>query len=93
LHPNFGYVDRICKAQQHVLPETVNRTVEDAMQVVKQLGLRYLWVDAYCINQANSLDKEHRIRHMDIIYEGAYLTIIALSGSSSEVGLLGISCH
>jgi hypothetical protein len=76
---------------QRFLPETISRTVEDAIEVVKRFGLRYLWVDTYCINQASSPEKEHQIRNMDIIYEEAYLTIVALSGSSSETGLPGIS--
>jgi hypothetical protein len=71
--------------------ESYPRTVEDAIQVVKAIGIRFLWVDAYCINQYDLEDKQNQIRHMDLIYENAYLTIVALTGSSAEAGLPGVS--
>jgi hypothetical protein len=61
------------------------------MEVVKKLSLKYLWVDVYCIDQSNVVENVLQIRHMDVIYEEAYLTILALSGTSSEAGLPGIS--
>jgi hypothetical protein len=65
-------------------------TVRDAIQVVRNLGMRYLWVDRYCINQ-HTPEKEHMIRNMDEIYENADATIIALYGDNDEAGLPGVS--
>lgn len=37
-----------------------------------KLGMRYLWVDKYCINQANNVGKMEHIRNMDKIYRNAW---------------------
>ncbi|KAK4168078.1 heterokaryon incompatibility protein-domain-containing protein, partial [Cladorrhinum sp. PSN259] len=52
-------------------------TVEDAMLVVLKLGLQYLWVDRYCIDQSDSDSKHYMISQMDRIYMSAKLAIIA----------------
>lgn len=66
------------------------RTVKDAMTVVVKLGCQYLWVDAYCIDQAHGALKADQISKMDKIYRGAELTIVAL-GPDQNAGLYGIS--
>ena len=73
------------------LPKNAPRTVEDAITAVKQLGLRFLWTDLYCINQANTAERERQIQNMGQIYEGALLTICAISSPSSTAGIDGIS--
>jgi hypothetical protein len=73
------------------LPNPVPRTIEDAMVVVQKLNQRYLWVDAYCISQFDHAQRAYFISKMDQIYEGAVLTIIAMSGRDSEAGLAGVS--
>jgi hypothetical protein len=64
--------------------------IEDAIMVATRLGVHYLWVDRYCINQ-NSEEKNHQIRNMDLIYRGAKLTIIAAAGEDPSFGLPGVS--
>lgn len=66
------------------------QTVKDAMNVVVELGYRYLWVDAYCISQAHGAHKADQISKMDKIYRGSELTIVAL-GPDQHAGLHGIS--
>jgi hypothetical protein len=78
-------------ASHERLPDMVPRAIEDAMHVVRELNHKYLWVDAYCISQYDASQRAYFIRHMDQIYEGAYLTIVALSGDDSDVGLAGVS--
>ncbi|KAF2115799.1 heterokaryon incompatibility protein-domain-containing protein [Lophiotrema nucula] len=65
-------------------------TILDAEVVTKKLGYRYLWVDRYCIDQADMQDKQVQIRQMGAIYSAAQLTIIASAGDSPEYGLPGI---
>lgn len=67
------------------------QTVEDAMNVVRVLGKRFLWVDRYCIDDSDSWTKNYMISNMDQIYETASLTIIAASGSDGEHGLPNVS--
>jgi hypothetical protein len=73
------------------LPSVVPRVVEDAMAVAIALGIPYLWVDRYCIDQSNSEEKEKLINSMDVIYGQAQITVIASVGSGPDYGLSGIS--
>ena len=54
-----------------VLPSKLPRTIEDAIKTTKIIGLRYLWVDRYCIEQYHSADKQHQINQMSNIYNRA----------------------
>ncbi|KAF1812148.1 HET-domain-containing protein [Eremomyces bilateralis CBS 781.70] len=49
----------------------VPKVIEDAMTVASSLGISFLWVDKYCIDQANEKERCHMIQNMDWIYEGA----------------------
>ena len=61
------------------------------MVVANEIGIPYLWVDKYCIDQSNANEKHSLIRQMDKIYRGAELTIIATAGQDAELGLPGVS--
>jgi Heterokaryon incompatibility protein (HET) len=67
------------------------KAVLDAIEVVFILGLRYLWVDRYCIDQFDAIEKHHQIAHMDLIYSRAVLTIVAAAGADPDYGLPGIN--
>jgi len=58
--------------------------------VASTLGVPYLWIDRYCIDQDNSEEKHDIIRRMNEIYSGAYLTIIAAAGAGPNHGLPGV---
>ena len=66
-------------------------TYKDAMQVVRNTGLRYLWVDRYCISQNDPAQKKQTILNMNHIYAGAEFTIVALFGADPQPGLPGVS--
>ncbi|KAI0438496.1 heterokaryon incompatibility protein-domain-containing protein [Xylaria telfairii] len=76
---------------------TLPRTIEDAITVTKNLGRRYLWVDAICIDQRPMLTpeetraKQQQLSIMHLIYQSAAVTIVALSGDNSNRGLAGVS--
>lgn len=63
-------------------------TIQDAVIVTRQIGLKYLWVDALCIIQDSVEDKDAEIRRMAQIYMDSFLTICAASASSSDDGFL-----
>ncbi len=71
------------------VPNPAPATIEDSMAVVLGLGMRYLWVDRYCI--PNTPSKHTSIQNMGLVYEGAVATIVAVSGNHSDSGLSGIS--
>lgn len=73
-----------------VLPEEKLNTIEDAITVTKMLGVQYLWIDRYCIDQRDLKEKHSQLRQMDKIYLGAYVTIVAVAGSDPTYGLPGV---
>lgn len=76
---------------------TLPQTIEDAITVTKEMGYCYLWVDALCIDQTQNAnpqqraEKEQQLCMMDMIYSSATLTLIAMAGADSNVGLLGVA--
>ncbi|KAH7048472.1 heterokaryon incompatibility, partial [Macrophomina phaseolina] len=61
-----------------------------AMQLVRDIGLRFLWIDALCIIQDDEDEKKRLIHGMDRVYEGATLTVFAAAGLDAAEGLPGI---
>ncbi|UKZ80354.1 hypothetical protein TrVFT333_008112 [Trichoderma virens FT-333] len=70
----------------HMIP----LTVKDAIDLVRRLGARYLWVDALCLVQNDAADLSRGVQVMDAIYERSWLTIVAASGHDANAGLPGI---
>ncbi|CAG8976569.1 hypothetical protein HYALB_00010211 [Hymenoscyphus albidus] len=73
------------------LPTALPASIKDSIAATLSLGLKYLWVDAYCIVQNNEDDFKYQIRQMDLIYQLATITIIAATGTNSDSGLSGAS--
>lgn len=73
---------------RHIPGLYLPRTVHDAIKVTRELGLRYLWVDALCIIQDSSEDKSKEISHMNVIYKNSHLTISAASAKKCSEGFL-----
>lgn len=72
------------------LPPTLSPALEDAIKVTRRLGLQYLWIDQYCIDQNDAASKHHQISEMDSIYARADITIIAAAGRDQHYGLPGV---
>jgi hypothetical protein len=68
----------------------IPKTIEDAISLTKQLGFRYLWVDALCIIQDDENVKLNFLPKMGQIYTGAFITIIAAGGDSCHTDLPGL---
>ncbi|KAI8930883.1 hypothetical protein NX059_011900 [Plenodomus lindquistii] len=66
------------------------KVIHDAAFVTRSVGVQYLWVDRYCINQNDPAAKHDAIANMGAIYQGACLTIIAASGDGPHEGLPGV---
>ena len=66
------------------------RTIIDAMEVVKSLGERYLWIDSLCILQEDSQESREQMATMDMVYGSALLTIVAAGGDSARAGISGV---
>ncbi|KAL9624258.1 MAG: hypothetical protein Q9160_001505 [Pyrenula sp. 1 TL-2023] len=63
------------------------RTVRDAIQVTRRLGLRFLWVDSLCIVQDDKIDWAKEAASMSDIYANSTLTIAAVGASDNGKGL------
>lgn len=63
------------------------KTIQDALQITRAIGEKYLWVDALCIIQDDMLDVQRTVYKMDEIYKAASLTIIM--GDREGVALEG----
>lgn len=66
----------------------LSETVQDAAKVTRDVGLKYLWVDALCIIQDDDADKQEEISKMHLVYRGAFFTVAASSAASSQDGFL-----
>ncbi|KAF8246851.1 hypothetical protein K440DRAFT_503036, partial [Wilcoxina mikolae CBS 423.85] len=52
------------------------KTIQDAMEVTREMGFRYLWVDALCIVQDDPVEVKTQILQMNKVYGQAAFTII-----------------
>ncbi|KAM5352779.1 hypothetical protein ACJ41O_005501 [Fusarium nematophilum] len=66
------------------------RTITDAIDLVRSLGERYLWVDTLCLIQDHSRDLKVGIEIMNSVYQGSYFTIVAGSGTDAQAGIPGV---
>ncbi len=65
---------------------TLPKTFEDAIDITRHLGLRYIWIDSLCIIQDDERDWEKEASLMDIVYANAYCTIAATASSDGNGG-------
>lgn len=63
------------------------KTFQDTISVVRQLGIRYLWIDSICIIQDSREDWDAESAKMSSIYQDAYLHISAAHTPSPCDGL------
>lgn len=68
-------------------------TVRDAIDVVKRLGLRYLWCDRLCIVQEPGEDRDHNLAWMGQVYSEALLTIVAADSKNAAAGIQGVNTN
>lgn len=64
-------------AGSHSLPPNAPAIIEDAMEICRKVGTGYLWVDLYCVQQNDKVQKEQDIKDMGLIYQNALVTLVA----------------
>ena len=70
----------------------IPKTIRDAIEVVRKVGQKYLWVDSLCIIQEeNHPDNEANISRMGRIYGEALFTVVAADSLHADSGLKGVS--
>ncbi|KAF2181482.1 HET-domain-containing protein [Zopfia rhizophila CBS 207.26] len=68
----------------HNLP----KTFQDAVTVSRKLGVRFLWIDSFCIIQDDKEDWQRESKCMGKVFASAYCTITATSAKNSTEGFL-----
>ncbi|KAI0000236.1 HET-domain-containing protein [Xylariaceae sp. FL0662B] len=64
------------------------KTFRDAVEVTRDLGVQYLWIDSLCIIQEDKDDWEAEVGKMESVFSMAYCTIAASSAASHLEGLM-----
>ncbi|OCK72847.1 HET-domain-containing protein [Lepidopterella palustris CBS 459.81] len=72
----------------NIAMEALPCSIQDAVFVCRQLSLRYLWVDALCIVQDDSIDLKKSLDTMCDIYSRAEITIMAARARAADQGFL-----
>ncbi|PMD24441.1 heterokaryon incompatibility [Hyaloscypha hepaticicola] len=67
---------------------TLPQTIQDAITITRELGCRYIWIDALCIVQDDSVDWAREATTMSQVYENCILTISATKFETSISGFL-----
>ncbi|RAQ78399.1 hypothetical protein COH21_013079 [Aspergillus flavus] len=71
LKENYG------SRKRSIPQQGLSQTFQDTITVARWLGVRYLWIDTFCIIQDDPDDWAEQASHMGDIFEGAYITIAA----------------
>ncbi|KAF1966333.1 HET-domain-containing protein, partial [Bimuria novae-zelandiae CBS 107.79] len=66
------------------------KTFQDAVEVTRELGVLYLWIDSVCIIQYgdNHEDWKRESGRMESVFSEAYCTIAATAAADSKAGFL-----
>ncbi|KAI1753788.1 heterokaryon incompatibility protein-domain-containing protein [Xylaria castorea] len=70
--------------------DSIPKTIRDSIDFVRSVGCRYIWIDQLCLIQDDDNDRGTGIHAMDLVYEQAYFTIVAGSGTDADSGLPGV---
>jgi hypothetical protein len=87
----WGNVAEPSSTDPNKLSREAPQLIQDAMEVTRRLGYKYLWVDRYCIPQDDVAAKHTQIKNMNEIYAKSAITIIASAANSPCDGLPGVS--
>ena len=78
--------------RQEIPMASLPASLRDAILITRELGIRYLWIDALCIIQGSDEEGLHdwhvESDLMHAIYGGAFLTICAASSPKAQHGIL-----
>ena len=73
--------------KQAIIMSDLSKTLSDAIEATRKLGVQYLWIDSICIIQDSQDDWARESNNMMAIYESAWLNIAA-AGSDKDNGRL-----
>ncbi|CZR69448.1 uncharacterized protein PAC_19348 [Phialocephala subalpina] len=71
-----------------ILISELPKTFQDAIKVVHEIGLQYLWIDSLCIIQDSQQDWEVESARMSYVYSNSHVTLAASRAVSDAQGFL-----
>ena len=77
---------RLNEFKKGVEVSSLPKNFQDAVQITRKLGIRFLWIDSLCIIQDDPQDWERESAQMASIYRNSYLTISATASPDSSSG-------
>jgi len=86
-HPLTTITANLEEHQRRIPLEKLPQTFQDAIELTRRLGIRYIWIDSLCIVQDDASDWADESKQMGTIYERSYLTIAATSAPDGDGGL------
>ncbi|KAI1418578.1 heterokaryon incompatibility protein-domain-containing protein [Hypoxylon sp. FL1857] len=63
------------------------QSFQDAVSITRHMGIRYLWIDSFCILQDSEEDFHTEAEHMGHIYAGGVFNIVASDSDTWKTGL------
>ncbi|KAL7966585.1 heterokaryon incompatibility domain-containing protein [Trichoderma sp. SZMC 28014] len=85
--------ERYDRYQKELPYDQLPQTIKDAFQVTRSMGLKYIWIDAFCIIQDSDEDKQAEMAKMMGIYQKTQFTISVASASAATQGFLQTDYH
>ncbi|KAJ4303716.1 hypothetical protein N0V90_002617 [Kalmusia sp. IMI 367209] len=83
-------LDNVESFSDHIPPQAIPRTFDDAILITRTLGIRFIWIDALCIVQDSTKEWAQEAAKMKDIYSGSVLNIAACDSPESQGGCFPI---
>jgi hypothetical protein len=81
-------VNKLKPMQTSIAISTLPKTFQDAIELSRQLGVRYLWIDSLCIIQEGDKHEDwtRESSMMGSVYQNGYCNIAATAASDGTAG-------
>lgn len=73
--------------KRHIDLETAPQTIQDSFALLRAVGERDISIDSFCIDQFDAEDLHANISPMNVVYENAYIAVVAANGVDVDAGL------
>ncbi|KAI1385153.1 heterokaryon incompatibility protein-domain-containing protein [Hypoxylon trugodes] len=95
----WGQYEPLCQTTRSTVNErkkripwsTLPKTLQDAIEFTRRLGIQYFWADCICILQGDKEDWEREAGRMFYVYRNSYVTLAAMWGKDGNTGLFSTS--
>jgi hypothetical protein len=88
--PNPTKLDKTSYKRYHdfISFAALPKSFQDAIHITRFLGLKYLWIDSFCIQQDSAVDFDIEASKMADVYRDSFIVIVAAASDNSHGGCL-----